>query len=77
MLRGVFPGRNALDEAIIVVGVEHHDAYAIQPAGPLERTGQRDIDQMPAARTEGVIRLGGCLTRRGKGEAEEACEDER
>ena len=56
---GIFPGWNALDEAIIVVGVEHHDAHAIQPAGPLERTRQRDIDQMPAAGTETVIGLGG------------------
>ena len=38
-----------LTKAIVVVGVEHHDANAVQPAGALQRTRQHNIDKVPAA----------------------------
>ena len=57
----ILPSRNTLHEAVIIVGVEHHDPHAIQPARALQRTGQRDIDQMPASGTEAVVGLGGRL----------------
>ena len=61
---GIIPDMNALDEGIIVVGIQHDDAVTIGIDRPLQRARQRHIDQMAGVNGEIAPRPGRALCRR-------------